>query len=130
MFYALVGIGVGFTQLYSGESLVGVITIVVCAFGFFGLMTLWSLARHYWTQPTHNPTGAGLRRNLVGLIMGVTALISIWGAAATSSDAMISAVAMAGLFTIPVTLFFLGVIAVNWATARKANNALERTRDG
>jgi hypothetical protein len=124
LFFGAVGIAHGFSFIYAGQVLRGIFVGTVWTFAFFGLFTLWSLAKRFWRNPFANPTGAQLRRNLIGLGMGLTAIPGLWTPAVIGDGAAAGTIALAALFPIPAALFF--VVLLSWNRWRSEKHAIAR----
>lgn len=121
-FYGVPGILYGFSLIPEGQLLHGILLILVWVFALFGLVTFWSLAKHFWNKPLDNPTGAQLKRNIIGLAMGLCAVPGFWVSSAIfGSDIFGTYVAFLALFTIPLALFFMLLLGLN--SLRTRNNA-------
>jgi hypothetical protein len=109
LFFGAMGIGYGLTILHAGDIPRGALVLAAWTFAFFGLITLWSLARHFWSRPLQNPEGAQLRRNLIGLGGGLVAIPALWLPAVAGKDGFAGTIGLMTLLTIPpaVVLGFL-----------------------
>lgn len=87
LLFGAIGVAFGFRLLYEGQVLRGLLIIVVWAFAWYGLVTLWSLATHFWTRPSDNPRGVQLNRNVIGLATGFLAIPALWMPAVVGKEA-------------------------------------------
>lgn len=111
--FGAMGIASGFSLLYEGQVLRGLLVAVVWVFAFYGLVTLWSLAKHFWKEPSRNPTGAQLKRNIIGLVMGLLAVPALWMPTVVGKGSIDSMAGLGALFTIPSALFFVSLLGWN-----------------
>lgn len=122
LFFLPIAFVYGFTLAYQGQPLRGVFTALVSALALFGLVTIWSLAKQYWSNPFCRPSSQSLRRHVTGIASGVVSLLALWTPTAGPADTGAAAAAMGGLFTVPATLFVSGRLW--WSMQRTANQTL------
>jgi len=113
LFFGAIGIAQGFSLLYQGQLLRGFLVVIVWTFAFYGLVTLWSLARHFWRKPSDNPPVPQLKRNLLGLGMGILAVPALWMPQVVGRGNFEVLFGLAALFTLPPALLFGSLLAWN-----------------
>lgn len=113
LLYGTIFIAHGFSLIYEGEVLRGVLLVTVWSFAFYGLLTLWSLAIHFWNKPLENPTRAKLKRNVAGLVMGLLAVPALWTSSVVDDGLFRPYTMLASAFTVPSALFFILLLGRN-----------------